>query len=278
MKEDTLQLDQSISSTMKDHFLRSDTCSQCGNSSISATSSQAFDIPLTFPKGKSIDAGNKRAVIAALRESQPKFCSAEGTVARLLMFERRRKEKRKVQALLSREKEKKMLREKPEICVLSKQMSESRNHIPIYSQERINQIEQARREKLEKIKKEICEEKRVLDEAFERQEHTKDRLHRVKEKKLCFDPSKVTSLLYKTMAIPNSCRKTSEEQELQYCSFRPKTNKKSSELTTKADSPKKPVVQRLLDYEKSRKYVMKQRVKESEPSFRLETNKKKSGC
>lgn len=272
-----MRLDQSINSTMKDHFLRSDTCSQCGSFDLSDTSGRVFDVPFGFPSGKSVGVSNKRAIIAALRESQPKFCSAEGTVARLLTFEKRRKEKREVQALLSREKEKKMLREKPEICVASKQMSESMNHIPIYSQKRIDQIEQVRREKLEKIKKAIHDEKKSLDKAAESQAHTKHRQHRVDAKELCFDPRKVTSLLYKTMGVPGCYRRTSEEQELQCCSFRPKTNKKSLELTAKVESLSKPVVQRLLDYEKNRKYMMKQRVKESEPSFRPEINKGKSG-
>ena len=262
MREDSLQLDQSIDSSMKEEFLKSDTCSQYGNFNISV-SDQPFETP---PKHKTgtVAADSKKALNVLLHKSQPMFCSIEETIERLLIYEKRKQGKLEMRVMLSKEKEKKMLKEKPDICIESKQLCEGKP--PIYSQERINQIEQMKKEKLEKLRKNITE-KRVEAEKKALEYNKPNKLGNTQ---LCFNPNTVTSIAFKTTDIIKSYKKTSEEEELQRCSFRPKTNKKSLELVAKNN--KKPVVQRLLDYERSRKYAMKVKIKESQPSFKPTIN------
>lgn len=276
MKEDSLELDQSIDSTMKDQFLRSDTYSQCGNFNIS-TSDILNDLPLSPPKenlkAQTIDTLSKKLLKTAYRKSQPSFSSIEGTITRLLTYEKRKQEKLEVQVMLSKAKEKKTMKDKPSMCVRSKQLNEAKTHIPIYSQERINQIEQVRKEKLEKIKKEITEQKEETEKKILESEK-EDRLSKLSNTQLCFNPNAITSMILKNTNVIKAFRKTSEDEELSHCSFRPKTNKKSIEIAAKINTSNKPVVQRLLDYDKSRKYVMQQKMKDNKPSFKPEINNK----
>ena len=68
---------------------------------------------------------------------------------------------------------------------------------------------------------------------------------------------------------------TSEERDALTCTFRPKIDKNSAKLFAKRNTRKKPVVERLMDYNEYQKLVMQERIASSYPTFTPDLSKGK---
>lgn len=174
------------------------------------------------------------------------------TIERLLESERRKKEKLEAQKAVNDKLIEDTLKPKPSITPKSKQITNTKQYIPLYSQERINQMERDKRKKMEELKKKVAEEKvKEKEEVFVERRHSETKV--------------IEHTIFKN--IHNDRIDNTEEQELESCTFRPNIDSKSRAIFTKINSKKRPVVQRLISYGKYQKELLKQKIQQTIPSF-----------
>ena len=189
------------------------------------------------------------------------------------------------------------VRLKPQISENSRKLvAQNKGYAPIYSSKRMLQMSAERRQRLEKISK-LALTPKARGNKVKDKEKTKKKPLRVSNTKqikksnasfcwrkpkrlnntLFSDLSNISfnassSLLMKTHQSDQE--ETTEEQELhRNCSFRPLISKRSRKIFAKNNTRRKSVVERVMDYEKYRKIVHKERIADSIPTFTPDISK-----
>ena len=126
------------------------------------------------------------------------------------------------------------MKKKPDISAGSKKVFEAKKYVPIYSTERLQQIDTAKKIKVEKLRQEM-ELKKKLAEEEDIAKSVPTYKGADMNAELCFDPENVKSMVYDDLGKKrNKARETSEDEEVKNCcSFRPNTNKRSEQLFSK---------------------------------------------
>eukprot|EP00826_Nyctotherus_ovalis_P053883 TRINITY_DN7032_c0_g1_i7.p1 TRINITY_DN7032_c0_g1~~TRINITY_DN7032_c0_g1_i7.p1 ORF type:complete len:285 (+),score=78.18 TRINITY_DN7032_c0_g1_i7:452-1306(+) len=192
------------------------------------------------------------------------------------------------------------VRPNPKISEASRRLASQKGHYPIYTHKRMLQMSVEKRRNLEKIAKFAQTPKAANKEKVNKEQNKgtlkrasrsniKTASQRKKPKKLnetlFSDLSNISvnassSNLVKTnQSFANDrsfMEETTEELELhRNCSFRPLISKRSRKLFAKNNTRRKSVVERVMDYEKYRKIVYKERVADSKPSFTPDLSRSK---
>lgn len=112
----------------------------------------------------------------------------------------------------------------------SKKLLSEKQKLPLTSRERLNEIATKKREKIEKIKREIEIKKKMDENKISFQSPSTSTASRNIE--ICYDPYKVKSLIFSQKKVVN--KESTEQQEIKACcSFKPQTNKKSASICSK---------------------------------------------
>lgn len=202
----------------------------------------------------------------------------------------------------SLKKELSSVRANPKISEASRKLASQKGHYPIYTHKRMLQMSVEKRRNLEKITK-FAQTPKAANKGKTNKEQDKGTLKRasrsnVKATSQRKKPKKLNETLFSDLSnisanasSSNLARtnqsfvndrsfmeETTEELELhRNCSFRPLISKRSRKLFAKTNTRRKSVVERVLDYEKYRKLVHKERVADSRPTFTPDlTRSKKS--
>eukprot|EP00826_Nyctotherus_ovalis_P035386 TRINITY_DN3038_c0_g2_i3.p1 TRINITY_DN3038_c0_g2~~TRINITY_DN3038_c0_g2_i3.p1 ORF type:complete len:330 (+),score=92.89 TRINITY_DN3038_c0_g2_i3:94-1083(+) len=187
------------------------------------------------------------------------------TVERLMEY------KKKAQKRLAdkmKEKEEQVQEEmttKPQISTGSLKLIEGRQHLPIYSAERIKQIEQEKTKRMEKLRKEAEERKRRAEEEDIANSTPSYRGSEITNVKLCFDPESIKPMVYQPAKAFANSKPSTEDEELKSCSFKPATDKNSNLMFARKNQHNKSVVERLTSSGK--------RKEESKQTFATEQKK-----
>ena len=196
------------------------------------------------------------------------------TINRLLDYKKRTQEKLKLKILLKKQHEGDMLQEKPSISVGSQKLISQSDYKPIYSKQRIKQINDEKSKKMEKLRQETEKRKLKLEKESIKNSFPQYKNPQIASVKLCFDPNDVKSMINKPN-INSKFKKNLEDEELKLCSFKPTTDRNSDLIFSKLQKSKT-VVERLIDYGKQKEDRLKKKIKEYNSQFTPQgLNKKK---
>jgi len=151
---------------------------------------------------------------------------------RLLNSHKKTREKIEAKRLENMQKEEEKLKNRPEMSSGSKKIIKSKQYIPIYSGERLQQIVSAKKEKVGKLR----EESKLKQEKKEEEERKEIPYsgQNIKNVELCFDPNQINPEIYQEKKKP--LQDTTEDMELKSCcSFHPRTDKKSHIMFSQAN-------------------------------------------
>ncbi len=195
--------------------------------------------------------------------------NATETAERLLEFKKKSQEKIEAKIAQKLREEQEALKPKSVISSGSKKLIESKKYVPIYSKERLQQIEAAKKQKVDKLRQEMEEKKRQAEENDIATSVPSYKGAEITNVELCFDPNAVKPMVYQAPdpAAKKPLESTEDEELKKNCSFKPTTNKKSDQLFSKKNVKNKPVVERLMDYGKYKKELIEQKIAESTPTF-----------
>jgi len=187
------------------------------------------------------------------------------TVERLMGYKKNVEKKLAGKIKEKEEQEQEGLKVKPQISIGSLKLIEGKRHLPIYSEERIKQIELEKSKKMEKLKKEVEERRRKAEEEDIANSTPSYKGSEITNVKLCFDPESIKPMVYQTAKNDAHSKMSTEDEELKACSFKPTTNKNSNIIFAKKNQLNKSVVERLIDYGKCKESIImsstEQRVK-----------------
>lgn len=167
------------------------------------------------------------------------------TVERLMEHKKKVEKKIAEQADLKRKKEDLQLKSKPAISSGTQKLIKSKKYIPIYVKERLQEIESTKTKRLEKLRLEVSERRRLAEEQSLASAPYKG--SQITNIELCFDPSAIRPMVYQAASDASKQRTTSEEEELKKCSFRPRTDRRSEIIFAQGNQCNRPVVERLTE-------------------------------
>lgn len=167
------------------------------------------------------------------------------TVERLLEFKKKVDRKIAEQVDLKRKREEKELKVKPALSSGTKKLIKGKAYIPIYSKERLQEIESTKIKKMEKLRQEVNEKRRQAEEESIANSIPSYKGSEITNIELCFDPSAIKPMLYQSPNANAKQRITSEEEELKRCSFKPKLDKRSDMILSQTNYCNKTVIERL---------------------------------
>jgi hypothetical protein len=187
------------------------------------------------------------------------------TVERLMSYKKNTQKKLVDMIKEKEEQEQEELKPKPQISIGSLKLIEGKQHLPIYSEARIKQIELEKGKKMEKLRKEVEKRRRKAEEEDIANSVPSYKGSEITNVKLCFDPESIKPIVYQTTKTDTHSKVTTEDEELKYCSFKPTTNKNSNIIFAKKNQLNKSVVERLTDSMRCKESMVttstKQRVK-----------------
>eukprot|EP00826_Nyctotherus_ovalis_P007065 TRINITY_DN1173_c0_g2_i1.p1 TRINITY_DN1173_c0_g2~~TRINITY_DN1173_c0_g2_i1.p1 ORF type:complete len:375 (-),score=107.46 TRINITY_DN1173_c0_g2_i1:67-1026(-) len=195
------------------------------------------------------------------------------TVERLMEHKKKVEKKIAEQADLKRKKEDEQLKSKPVISSGTQKLIKSKKYIPIYVKERLQEIENTKTKKLEKLRLEVSEKRRLAEEQSLTSVPYKG--SQITNIELCFDPSAIRPMVYQAPSDTSKQRATSEEEELKKCSFRPRTDRKSEIIFAQKNQCNRSVVERLTDYGKHRQEALREK---SEVKAKPKVGKRNEGA
>jgi len=194
------------------------------------------------------------------------------------LYEFSKKKQEKIDAIIAEKMkaEQESLKIKPLISNGSKRLMDKGKYVPIYSKERLQQIDQKKKQKVMKIKQEMEEKKKKAEEEELINSTPTYKGSEITNVELCFDPNAVKPMVYQfgdNAPKKSTVVESSEDEQLKNCSFHPETDKMSEKLFSKKNVNNKPVVERLMDYGKYQKKSQEKRIEESKPTFKPQKQK-----
>jgi len=153
---------------------------------------------------------------------------------RLIDSQKKTKARLEAQTIERIKEEQATMKASPSISDGSKRLLKAKQYVPIYSNERQQQILSTRKQKIEKMRLEVEMKKRIEEEKTLNSTTPLISVDLFRDE-LCFDPRSVRSVVYERSAKNNGNQgETSEEHEIRSCcSFHPSTNQKSNLLFSK---------------------------------------------
>ncbi|MDR3582091.1 MAG: hypothetical protein P4L67_02330 [Candidatus Pacebacteria bacterium] len=195
--------------------------------------------------------------------------SVSKSTERLFNSKKRTAEKLEAKVTEQIKREQQSLRVKPGLSQGSKKLLQSKKYLPIYSKERLQQIDSAKKQKIEKLRQEMAQKKKQTEEEELANSVQVYKGSEITNVELCFDPRSIRSVVYESSGKKDKTRETTEDEEVKTCcSFHPSTDKNSTALFTKRNVNSKGVVQRLIDYGKFQKKTIEQLAEDSRPQFK----------
>lgn len=167
------------------------------------------------------------------------------TVERLMEYKKKAQKRLADRMKAKEEQVQEEMTTKPQLSVGSLKLIEGKQHLPIYSTERMKQIEQEKVRRMEKLRKEAEERKRMAEEEDIANSIPSYRGSEITNVKLCFDPESIKPMVYQPAKAITNSKPTTEDEELKLCSFKPTTDKNSNAMCARKSQHSKSVVERL---------------------------------